>query len=91
MITKETAMIEVNPTKPEVQLILLRSHLRLYAVGMRHSRMTGKDLLARVSLILGQDLPAWAVQPGDPGYQQLPDAAERGGRIKALDNSLNSR
>ena len=54
MITKETAMIEVNPTKPEVQLILLRSHLRLYAVGMRHSRMTGKDLLARVGLILGK-------------------------------------
>ena len=47
-------MIEVDLTKPEVQLILLRSHLRLHAVGMRHSRMAGKDVLARVGLILGK-------------------------------------
>lgn len=40
-----------NPSAPTFQAILLKSHLKLFNLGMKHSRLTGKDLLAKASAI----------------------------------------
>ena len=33
--------------------ILLKAHLKLLSVGMKHSRMSGKDVLAKASAVTG--------------------------------------
>jgi len=45
-------MIE-NPGRPEVQAIFLISHLKLMKSGMRHSRLSGTQLLKYASSITG--------------------------------------
>jgi len=42
-----------NPNDPGVQLIFLKGHLRLLAVGMK-GRVPGKTILAHVGKILGK-------------------------------------
>ncbi len=42
-----------NPSSPRVQAIFLKAHLKLFAKGMRHSRLSGKDILAKASAITG--------------------------------------
>lgn len=42
-----------NPASPVFQAILLKSHLRLFSLGLKHSRMSGKDVLAKASAITG--------------------------------------
>lgn len=42
-----------NPADPIVQAIFLKSHLKLMSVGMKHSRMSGKDVLSKASAITG--------------------------------------
>jgi hypothetical protein len=43
-----------NPGSPKVQAIFLKAHLRLLAAGMKHSRLSGKDILAKAGKITGQ-------------------------------------
>jgi len=33
--------------------IFLKAHLRLFSVGMKHSRMSGKDVLSKASAVTG--------------------------------------
>lgn len=40
-----------NPAAPTFQAILLKSHLKLFSLGMKNSRMSGKDILAKASAI----------------------------------------
>jgi hypothetical protein len=40
-----------NPAAPTFQAILLKSHLKLFALGMKNSRMSGKDMLSKASAI----------------------------------------
>jgi hypothetical protein len=40
-----------NPSDLTFQAILLKGHLKLLSLGMKNSRMSGKDLLARASAI----------------------------------------
>ena len=40
-----------NPGDPVFQAVLLKSHLNLFNLGMKHSRMSGKDMLAAASAI----------------------------------------
>jgi len=40
-----------NPGDPIFQAIILKSHLKLFSLGMKHSRMSGKDMLAAASAI----------------------------------------
>lgn len=47
-------MIIENPARPEIQLVFLRAHLRLLAVGMKNSRLSGTELLRKVSAITGR-------------------------------------
>lgn len=43
-----------NPSAPIFQATLLVGHLKLLALGMKHSRLSGKDLLALASAITGK-------------------------------------
>jgi len=40
-----------NPADPTFQAMLLKSHLKLFSLGMKHSRMSGKDVLAKASAL----------------------------------------
>ena len=40
-----------NPMADEFQATLIKSHLKLFSLGMKHSRMSGKDILAKASAI----------------------------------------
>jgi hypothetical protein len=44
----------MTPTLPAVQAIFLKGHLRLLAVGMRNSKLSGRALLDRASAITGK-------------------------------------
>jgi len=43
-----------DPAAPRFQAILLKSHLRLMLAGLKHSNLSGKDILSKVSAITGQ-------------------------------------
>jgi len=45
-------MIE-NPGRPEIQAIFLMYHLKLLNLGMKHSRLSGKQMLKKASSITG--------------------------------------
>jgi len=49
-------MSEIIDCKPDYRVIaiFLKAHLRGMAAGMKHSRMSGKDLLAKVTLLTGK-------------------------------------
>jgi hypothetical protein len=40
-----------NPSDLTFQAILLKSHLKLFSLGMKNSRMSGKDVLSKASAI----------------------------------------
>lgn len=42
-----------NPADARVQAIFLKAHLHLFSVGLKHSRMSGKDVLSKASAITG--------------------------------------
>jgi len=43
-----------DPGSPRVQAIFLKAHLGLYALGMRHSILSGSDILNATSKITGK-------------------------------------
>lgn len=45
-------MIE-NPGRPEIQAIFLMYHLKLLNLGMKHSRLSGTQMLKKASAITG--------------------------------------
>jgi hypothetical protein len=49
-------MSEIIDCKPDYRVIaiFLKAHLRGMAAGMKHSRMSGKDLLAKATLLTGK-------------------------------------
>lgn len=42
-----------NPGRPEVQAVFLKSHLNMMKAGMRNSRITPTQMLAKASAITG--------------------------------------
>lgn len=48
-------MIITEPAAAPVQATFLRAHLRLMAVGMKNSRMTGRQMLDKATAITGKD------------------------------------
>lgn len=47
-------MTTINNTDDAVFLaVMLKPHLKLMSVGMKHSRMSGKDVLSKASAITG--------------------------------------
>jgi len=52
----EDNMSEIIDCKPDYRsiAILLRAHLRCMAAGMKHSRISGKELLAKATLLTGK-------------------------------------
>ena len=45
----------INPSDPKVQAVFLKGHLKLMSLGMKNSRMSGKQILAAVTKITGKD------------------------------------
>jgi hypothetical protein len=43
-----------NPADPLVQAKFLKIHLKLMAKGLKHSKMSGKTLLGKVSALTGR-------------------------------------
>mgnify|MGYP001194918490 CR=1 FL=1 len=43
----------LNPQDPKVQAIFLKGHLKLLALGMKNSRMSGKQILEAASRLTG--------------------------------------
>ena len=43
-----------NPADPKVQAIFLKSHLKLMALGMKNSRISKTEMLAKASAITGK-------------------------------------
>ena len=43
----------INPSDPKVQAVFLKGHLKLLSVGMKNSRMSGKDILNAATKITG--------------------------------------
>ncbi len=43
-----------DPGQPGVQAVFLKGHLRMLALGMKHSRMSGRDILLRASALTGK-------------------------------------
>jgi hypothetical protein len=44
----------LDPANPKVQALFLKQHLRLMAKGLKHSKMSGTALLAKVSALTGR-------------------------------------
>jgi hypothetical protein len=42
-----------NPADPTTQALFLKLHLKLMAKGLKHSKMSGKTLLGKVSALTG--------------------------------------
>lgn len=47
-------MTSIDPRAAITQIIFLRAHLRLHAAGMKHSQMTGRQLLDKVGKLTGE-------------------------------------
>lgn len=43
-----------NTTPPKVRRAVLKAHLKMHAAGMKHSKMTGAELLAMVTDMTGK-------------------------------------
>ena len=43
-----------NPDSKQFQAILLKSHLKLLKLGMKHSKLSGTEILSRASVITGK-------------------------------------
>jgi hypothetical protein len=42
-----------DPADPTTQALFLKLHLKMMALGLKHSKMSGKTLLAKVSALTG--------------------------------------
>lgn len=42
-----------NPADPTTQALFLKLHLKMMAAGLKHSKMSGKTLLGKVSALTG--------------------------------------
>lgn len=47
-------MTTVGPNDPIVQAIFLRSHLKLMAAGLKNSRISGTQMLAKATALTGR-------------------------------------
>tara|TARA_X000001382_G_scaffold37161_1_gene24638 strand:+ start:2471 stop:2674 length:204 start_codon:yes stop_codon:yes gene_type:complete len=45
----------LKPSDPKVQAIFLKGHLKLMSLGMKNSKMSGKQMLALATNITGQN------------------------------------
>lgn len=66
-----------NPERPELQAVFLRAHCRMFAAGMKHSTLTGKQLLAKCSAITGKAYKRGQYNAARKDLQRVIDAAQK--------------
>lgn len=64
-----------NPGRPEVQAAFLKSHLKMMAVGMTHSRISKTAMLAKASAITGKKYTSKKIGEAIADLQKIVDAA----------------
>lgn len=64
-----------NPARPEVQAAFIKSHLKLMAIGMKNSRFSKTDMLAKASAITGKKYSTRKIGDAIADLQKIVDAA----------------